>query len=551
MSKNITNLIFNEVTRINRNSINNYKKALKESGELIDDFEDEEFDNNVPYDNTTEKFCPRCSGLYTDYPAVSRYDNETYICPACGVEEAMINLTHGNLFNPRQFKKEDTTIDNNDINEEVNIETPTSDDLERDDENIEASKKKEIEDRIGELRKALEDEGVADDERQSMEDEIKELESMLEAVNICLEEGKKIPIHNEVSNEEIIQMFRQMVKDNPNNEKAKNFLKKYDPEYKEEKDIKKESVSYTMDSALSKTAANKLAKLARNNGLDASVEEDGVITHGTYAGDVQYKVVIKNAKKKIYANELKESVLTEAPEDEEFELVDEPTGEELPEETPIEEPIEDEEMTTDEVQDEAEEDAEETIEDDIEQPFYATTPEYDELRDLLIDLDYRLFLINDNMVCIGRLNGPDIEFLTSNRPENTETEPSEQNDKAEEIENKAEEDGEQSFEYKWIKAPDTFDKFVNQVNVVYLSPEMSDEDKEQYAGIEASHESVMDFLMNELPEDKKEEHENEEIEDEIPEEVPPIEEPTEDDFSEEIEEPTDEEIPEDEEEEEE
>lgn len=253
-------------------------------------------------------------------------------------------------------------------------------------------------------------------------------------------------------------------------------------------------------------------------------------------------------------SDLEESakVLTEAPEDdEEFELNDEVPQEEAPIEAPTEElpeePVEDE-MSNDEVQEEAQEDEEDTIKDDIEQPFYATVPEYDELREVLVDLDYRLFLINDNMVCIGRLNGPDIEFLTSNRPENTETEPSEQNDKAEEIEDKAEEDGEQAFEYKWIKAPDTFDKFLNQVNVVYLSPDMSEEDREQYAGIEASHESVMDFLMNELPEDKKEEKEEEE---EPVEELPaePTEE-TDTSMEEPIEEPTENEEEKDEKEEE-
>lgn len=415
MSKNMTNLIFKEVTKINRNSVNNHIKALKEVEEV---FEEKETTEDVPYDDTTEKFCPRCGATYTGYPALSRYDNKTYICPDCGVEEAMINYTHGKLINPNQYKKEQFT-------EEVTIENPSAEDFERDNKNIDASKRKEIEDRIGELRKALDDGGIADDERKAMEEEIGELEAMLESSNI-------------------------------------------------------------------------------NSG---------------------------------------KSVLTEAPEDEEFELIDEP----------VDKPIDDttEEMSDEEVQDEAKEDEQDTINDDVEQPFYATTEEFDELRDILVDLDYRLFLINDNMVCIGRLNGPDIEFLTSNRPENTETEPSEQNDKAEEIENKAEENGEQAFEYKWIKAPDTLDKFLNQVNVVYLSPEMSDEDKEQYAGIEASHESVMDFLMNELPEDKREEHEEEEIEDEIPEEVP-TEEPIEDEFSdEEFNEPTDEELPEDEEEEEE
>lgn len=425
MSKNMTNLIFNEVSRLNRNSVSSSIKVLREDRAFV---QEEAPDEEFPYDNTTEKFCPRCGRTYTEYPAVSRYDNKTYICPDCGVEEAMINYTGGKLIEPHIVKPEPKE----EVNEAVNIENPSAEEIERDRENIDTAKKKEIEDRIGELKQSLADEAIADDEREAIELEIKDLEEMLESA--------------------------------PINEEAK--------------------------------------------------------------------------------------VLTEAPEDEEeFELVDEPT-----EELPIDDvPAKDEEMTDAEYEDEVEEDKEDTVEDAVEEPFYATTPEYDELRDLLVDLDYRLFLINDNMVCIGRLNGPDIEFLTSNRPEDTDAEASEQNDKATEIEDKAEEDGEQAFEYKWIKAPDSLDKFLTQVNVVYLSPEMSDEDKEQYAGIEASHESVMDFLMNELPEDKREEHENEEIEDtleDIPEEIP-TEEPFEDEFSdEEFEEPS-EELPEENEEEEE
>ena len=237
---------------------------------------------------------------------------------------------------------------------------------------------------------------------------------------------------------------------------------------------------------------------------------------------------------------LKEStkILTEAPGDpeedeEEYELVDDgvPTESPADEEMPVEEPA-GEEMTDTEYEEEAEDDAKDTVSDDIEEPFYATTPEFDELRDILVDLDYRLFLINDDMVCIGRLNGPDIEFLTSNTPNvKDDADVSDANDTAEEVEERAEEDEEDSFEYLWIKAPDTFDKFVNQVNVVYLSPEMSEEDKEQYAGIEASHESVMNFLMNELPEELRKEHEKadeEEAVEEIPAEVPTeIEEPVE------------------------
>lgn len=51
------------------------------------------------------------------------------------------------------------------------------------------------------------------------------------------EEPKTVPIHNEVDLDEVIAMFREMVADNPNNEKAKNFLRKYDKEFKESKEL--------------------------------------------------------------------------------------------------------------------------------------------------------------------------------------------------------------------------------------------------------------------------------------------------------------------------
>ena len=33
--------------------------------------------------------CPKCGLEYTGHPALSRDDNETLICPDCGVREAM------------------------------------------------------------------------------------------------------------------------------------------------------------------------------------------------------------------------------------------------------------------------------------------------------------------------------------------------------------------------------------------------------------------------------------------------------------------------------
>ena len=33
--------------------------------------------------------CPKCKKEFTEYPALSRVDNETEICPECGVEESI------------------------------------------------------------------------------------------------------------------------------------------------------------------------------------------------------------------------------------------------------------------------------------------------------------------------------------------------------------------------------------------------------------------------------------------------------------------------------
>lgn len=36
------------------------------------------------------KICPICDKPYEGYPALSRKDNRTEICPICGVKEALI-----------------------------------------------------------------------------------------------------------------------------------------------------------------------------------------------------------------------------------------------------------------------------------------------------------------------------------------------------------------------------------------------------------------------------------------------------------------------------
>ena len=36
--------------------------------------------------------CPKCGQAYIGHPALSRADNETLICPDCGVREALDSL---------------------------------------------------------------------------------------------------------------------------------------------------------------------------------------------------------------------------------------------------------------------------------------------------------------------------------------------------------------------------------------------------------------------------------------------------------------------------
>ena len=44
-------------------------------------------------DNTIRiKTCPRCGKVYHGAPALSREDNETYICPDCGTREALASI---------------------------------------------------------------------------------------------------------------------------------------------------------------------------------------------------------------------------------------------------------------------------------------------------------------------------------------------------------------------------------------------------------------------------------------------------------------------------
>ena len=53
--------------------------------------------NDLPFiaDSLTRKIleiqkCPKCGKEFTEYPAISRDDNITEICPECGMKEALI-----------------------------------------------------------------------------------------------------------------------------------------------------------------------------------------------------------------------------------------------------------------------------------------------------------------------------------------------------------------------------------------------------------------------------------------------------------------------------
>lgn len=35
------------------------------------------------------RICPKCNKRYKDYPAISREDNKTEICPICGLRESV------------------------------------------------------------------------------------------------------------------------------------------------------------------------------------------------------------------------------------------------------------------------------------------------------------------------------------------------------------------------------------------------------------------------------------------------------------------------------
>ena len=51
------------------------------------------------------RICPICGREYTDYPALSRRDNATEICPDCGVNEALEDFFYNSNVQDKEEEK--------------------------------------------------------------------------------------------------------------------------------------------------------------------------------------------------------------------------------------------------------------------------------------------------------------------------------------------------------------------------------------------------------------------------------------------------------------
>lgn len=150
------------------------------------------------------------------------------------------------------------------------------------------------------------------------------------------------------------------------------------------------------------------------------------------------------------------------------------------------EELPDEELSDEDVEDQAQEDLSDTIEDDVENEDYAVDKDLDELRDVLVDLGWKLLMLtqgdkDDICYIIGRINGDDTEMLVSSPNPTTE---------------------EQSFD--WIELPLNYNSVISYDTVYGRKDENGDD-------IVPNHEAIMDYLMSSLEEtdpDKFEELQN-------------------------------------------
>ena len=57
--------------------------------------EAEELASKVGGKAVTSEACPKCHGLMSYHPAISREDNQTKICTRCGIKEALEDFENG------------------------------------------------------------------------------------------------------------------------------------------------------------------------------------------------------------------------------------------------------------------------------------------------------------------------------------------------------------------------------------------------------------------------------------------------------------------------
>lgn len=95
-------------------SIDNGMQGL----EAVSVLDENKQEDEIPYDNTTPKKCPKCGKTYIDFPALSRRDNKTYICPDCGVDEAMED--YFKAMSKQESLTESIPITNDDLRDKYN-----------------------------------------------------------------------------------------------------------------------------------------------------------------------------------------------------------------------------------------------------------------------------------------------------------------------------------------------------------------------------------------------------------------------------------------------
>lgn len=63
--------------------------GVDDTGSVLVDWDNGSGLNVVYGEDIVRRICPKCGGPLTGYPALSRIDNKTEICPDCGLIEAL------------------------------------------------------------------------------------------------------------------------------------------------------------------------------------------------------------------------------------------------------------------------------------------------------------------------------------------------------------------------------------------------------------------------------------------------------------------------------